>query len=29
MFQPELDKIWSPRGGEPVIVRLMEGVDAT
>ena len=24
-LEPELDKIWSPRGGEPVIVRLNEG----
>ena len=26
---PNPERIWAPRGGEPVIVRLMEGVDAT
>ena len=25
-IQPELDRLWSPRGGEPVIVTLNEGV---
>lgn len=25
-IQPELDKIWAPRGGEPVIIKLNEGV---
>ena len=24
VIQPELDKIWAPRGGEPVIVTLNE-----
>ena len=27
--EPNPERIWAPRGGEPVIVRLMEGVDAT
>ena len=26
VIAPELDKIWSPRGGEPVIVTLEEGL---
>ena len=26
VIEPELDKIWSPRGGEPVIVTLEEGL---
>ena len=26
VIQPELDKLWSPRGGEPVIVTLNGGV---
>jgi glutamate synthase domain-containing protein 1 len=26
--EPELDRIWSPRGGEPVIISLNEGVQA-
>lgn len=26
VIEPELDKIWSPKGGEPVIVTLNEGV---
>ncbi|MBC8536216.1 class II glutamine amidotransferase [Feifania hominis] len=26
VLAPELDRLWSPRGGEPVIVRLHEGV---
>ena len=26
--EPELDRIWSPRGGEPVIIPLYEGVQA-
>lgn len=25
-IQPQLDRVWAPRGGEPVIVRLNEGV---
>ena len=25
VIEPELDRIWAPRGGEPVIVRLNEG----
>lgn len=25
-IEPELDRVWAPRGGEPVIVRLEEGV---
>ena len=27
VIQPELDKLWSPKGGEPVIVKLNEGVN--
>ena len=27
VIQPELDKLWSPKGGEPVIVKLKEGVN--
>ncbi|QEY35778.1 hypothetical protein FL966_12285 [Caproiciproducens galactitolivorans] len=27
-IEPNLDKIWSPKGGEPVIVTLNKGVDA-
>lgn len=27
VIEPELDKIWSPKGGEPVIVTLEEGVE--
>lgn len=27
-IQPDLDRLWSPRGGEPVIVTLNEGVQA-
>lgn len=27
VIEPELDKIWSPKGGEPVIVRLEEGIE--
>ena len=26
-IQPELDRIWSPNGGEPLIFRLNEGVE--
>ena len=26
VIEPELDKIWSPKGGEPVIVTLEEGI---
>ena len=25
VISPELDKIWAPRGGEPVIVKLNDG----
>ena len=25
VIQPELDKLWSPKGGEPVIVKLQRG----
>ena len=25
IIQPELDRIWAPRGGEPVIVQLEHG----
>ena len=26
IMQPEVDRIWSPAGGEPVIVKLKDGV---
>jgi glutamate synthase domain-containing protein 1 len=27
VIEPDLDRIWSPAGGEPVIVRLTKGAE--